>query len=247
METYISKDHYIEPDILLVHKPVGITSFDVIRKLRRILGTRKIGHAGTLDPLAHGLMIIGINTGTKKLTNYLKLPKTYIAEVLVGKSTTTGDLEGDIVQEKYVEKIDMKSADIQTAIDSLLGSHTLAVPLYSAIKVQGKALYAYARAGETPPYIPEKEMTITNIQLLDHYRTADYHVISLRLEVSSGTYIRSLGELLGERMKYPATLKKLYRVSIADYLDREAYHFPKSQKKHRSIVRAIIELLTGKR
>lgn len=247
MKNPFSQKNYIEEDVVLVHKPIGMTSFDIIRKLRPLLGTRKIGHAGTLDPLAYGLMIVGINKGTKKLTHYLKLPKTYIAEVLIGKSTTTGDLEGDTVEEKYVEKIDMKDADIQITVDSLLGSHTLAVPLYSAIKVEGKALYAYARAGETPPYIPEKEMTINSIQVLDNYRMGTHHVVRVRLDVSSGTYIRSLGELLGQKMGYPATLRKLYRGSIADYYDKDAYRFPGNEKKYPSILRAILELLTGKR
>lgn len=237
--------HYIESDILLVHKPAGITSFDVVRKLRHILGIRKIGHAGTLDPLAHGLMIVGIGTGTKKMTQYLKLSKTYIAEILVGKSTTTGDLEGDIVDEKYVEKPDMKPNELEAMVLAMKGSHVLQVPLYSAIKVQGKALYAYAREGKVPPYIPEKEMNIESIQYLDDYRSGNNHVIKMRLEVSSGSYIRTLGEEFGRRIGYPATLKSLYRVAIADYYDKNAYHFSQKTSSRKSIVRAIIELLLG--
>lgn len=239
--------HYIEPDVLLVHKPKGISSFDVIRKLRPILGTRKIGHAGTLDPLAWGLMIIGVDTGTKKLTQYLKLPKTYIAEILVGESTTTGDLEGDIVEEKFVDRNEIKTNELEFQVLSMKGEHTLQVPLYSAIKVQGKALYSYARAGETPPYIPEKEMNITAIQMLDSYRTGTHHVVKVRIEVSSGTYIRTLGEEFGRRVGYPATLKSLYRVKIDDFKDADAYHFPKKKKTFKSMTRAIIELLFGKK
>jgi tRNA pseudouridine55 synthase len=247
MKSSIKSKHYIESDILLVHKPKGISSFDVIRKLRRITGIRKIGHGGTLDPLAHGLMIVGIETGTKKLTNYLKLPKTYIAEILVGKSTTTGDLEGEIVEERYVEKTDMKTADIESILADMKGSHSLQVPLYSAIKVQGKALYAYAREGITPPYIPEKEMTINTIQYLDDYRSGTHHVVKVRLDVSSGSYIRTLGEEFGRRISYPATLKSLYRVSIGGFYDRDAYHFPSQKKLRKSIPRAIIEMLFGKK
>ncbi|MFT7327855.1 MAG: tRNA pseudouridine55 synthase [Crocinitomicaceae bacterium] len=239
--------NYFEPDILLVHKPVGISSFDVIRRLRVILGIRKIGHAGTLDPLAHGLMIVGIGTGTKKLTDYLKQDKTYIAEILVGKSTTTGDLEGEIVKEVYVEKTDMNSSNIEMELIHMKGSHTLQVPLYSAIKVQGKALYAYARAGQKPPYIPEKEMNIKSIQYMDDYRSGKYHIIQVRLNVSSGSYIRTLGEEFGRRVGYPATLKGLYRISIGEHLDKNAYHFPSRKKPYHGIVRAIIELLFGKK
>jgi len=223
----IPQKHYIEPDVLLVHKHKGITSFDVIRRLRPILKTRKIGHAGTLDPLASGLMIIGINKGTKKLNNYLKLSKTYLADILIGKSTTTGDLEGGIIEQKYVEKSDMKKSDLELVVDSMKGSHTLKVPLYSAIKVQGKALYKYAREGKTPPYIPEKEMTISAIHMLDSYRSGEEHVVRVRISVSSGTYIRALGEEFGRRIAYPATLKSLYRISIDTYNDADAFHFKK--------------------
>lgn len=238
--------HYIESDVLLVHKPVGISSFDVIRKLRRILGIRKIGHAGTLDPLASGLMIVGIQTGTKKLTEYLKKNKTYIAEILVGKSTTTGDLEGDVVNERYVEKGDFNSSEIESDVLEMKGSHVLKVPLYSAIKVQGKALYAYARAGESPPYIPEKEMNILSIQYLDDYRSDNYHIVKVRIEVSSGSYIRTLGEEFGRRVGYPATLKSLYRVSIDNYYDKNAYHFSTKKRQDSNWLRAIIKLLFGK-
>lgn len=242
----ISQKHYIEPDVLLVHKPVGMSSFDVIRRLRPVLGTRKIGHAGTLDPLASGLMILGINKGTKKLTQYLKLPKTYIAKICIGVSTTTGDAEGDIVDEKYVEKNDSKYDDLEDAVISMKGSYTLQVPLYSAIKVQGKALYQYAREGKTPPYIPEKEMTITAIQLLDSYRRGQYQIVTVRVEVSSGTYVRTLGEEFGRRIGYPASLIGLQRISIDRYLDADAYRFPR-KKAVRNWIRDIIKLLFGKR
>lgn len=239
--------NYIESDVLLVHKPKGMSSFDVIRKMRPLLGTRKIGHAGTLDPLASGLMILGINSGTKKLTHYLKLSKTYIAEILIGKSTTTGDLEGDIIEEKFVERNDVHDDEMEYQIMQMKGSYTLAVPLYSAIKVQGKALYAYARAGETPPYIPEKEMNITAIQFLDSYRTGIHHVVKVRVEVTSGTYIRTLGEEFGKRIGYPATLKSLYRVKISEFKDTDAFHFSRKKKPYPGIVRAIINLLFVKK
>jgi len=245
-KSIIHPKHYIEPDVLLVHKDVGMSSFDVVRKLRRILGIRKIGHAGTLDPLASGLMIVGIATGTKKLTNYLKFPKTYIAEVLVGKSTTTGDLEGEIVDEKIVYKADMNVADVEAIVIAMKGAHTLQVPLYSAIKVQGRALYDYARSGDKPPYIPEKEMNINAIQMLDAYHSDKYYIIKLRIDVSSGTYIRVLGEELGRRLGYPATLKGLYRVSIGEHKDTSAYRFSsKKNKKQPNIIRAIMKLLFG--
>jgi tRNA pseudouridine55 synthase len=217
------KDNYIEEDVLLVHKPKGITSFDVIRKLRKLLNIKKIGHAGTLDPLAHGLMIVGIGSGTKKMESYLKLPKTYLAEIIIGKSTSTGDLEGDITDQKVVYKAEVKERDIEDVLDSMLGTYDYQVPLYSAIKVEGKPLYWYARNNQEPPRIPTKEMTITNIQLLDHYPSGKEYIIKVRMSVSSGSYIRTLAEEIGKRIGYPATLKDLYRVSIDKYKDQDAY------------------------
>ena len=247
MKSPIPQKHYIEPDVLLVHKPVGITSFGVVGKLRKILGIRKIGHAGTLDPLARGLMIVGIGSGTKKMNHYLKLPKTYIAEILVGKSTTTGDLEGEIVEEKLVSKSDFKAKELENEVLQMKGLHTLQVPLYSAIKVQGKALYKYAREGKEPPYIPEKEMNISSIQFLDTYHyNRKYQIVQVRIEVSSGSYIRTLGEEFGRRIGYPATLNSLYRVSIDTYHDTDAYHFSPKKNNSQNILRAIIDLLFGR-
>jgi len=161
-------------NIILVDKPKGITSFDVIRILRKKLGIRKMGHAGTLDPLASGLMIIGINDGTKKMTDFLKLPKTYIADILLGKRSETGDMEGKIVEEKSASHI-ITDKMIRTAVDGFSGKHSLPVPMYSAIKVGGQPLYAIARkleAGknltkkESDAIPPIKEMEVLSVKLL---------------------------------------------------------------------------------
>ncbi len=219
----IPEHAYIEEDVLLVHKPVGMSSFDVIRRLRPILGIRKLGHAGTLDPLAHGLMIIGIQSGTKKMDDYLKLPKVYTASIILGKSTTTGDQEGEVLEEKAVIKADIKANDLEAVVLGMQGEHSLTVPIYSAIKVEGRPLYWYARNNQEPPYIPKKPMNIESIQLLDHYKSGDTYIVSIRFEVSSGSYIRTLAEEFGKRMGYPASLKSLYRVSIGQYQDQHAY------------------------
>lgn len=201
-------------NILLVDKPKGITSFDVIRILRKQMGIRKMGHAGTLDPLASGLMIIGVEKGTKKLNNFLKLPKVYEAEVLLGKKTTTGDMEGEILESKKVENVDIEN--VEKVLKEITGKITLPVPIYSAIKIKGKALYKHARKGtEIKP--PEKEMEIFWTKLKDNYKDGDYHVLVLELEVASGTYIRSIAEELGKRLGFPATLKNLRRTKIGEF------------------------------
>lgn len=208
-------------NIILVDKPKGITSFDVIRKLRKKLGIKKMGHAGTLDPLASGLMIIGIYQGTKLLDQYLKLPKTYYAEILLGKSTDTGDLEGQILSTKKItEKI--QESDIEEILRSLIGTQSFQVPIYSAIKVDGKPLYWYARQGIAPPRIPTKDMEIRTLSLLDSYKSDDFWVLNIRCDVGSGTYIRVLAEEIGKRIGYPATLRNLRRTQIGDFSIHDA-------------------------
>ncbi len=239
-------ENKLPQNILLVDKPKGITSFDVIRILRKKLGIWKMGHAGTLDPLASGLMIIGINDGTKKMTEFLKLPKTYVAEILLGKKSETGDMEGKIIEEKSAEHItdDM----IEEVVKNFIGKHFLAVPMYSAIKVGGKPLYSIARkmeAGKTltekesTAVAPVKEMEVISIKLtsvspcltknpesahqtwiLNQVQNDDkIKTISLQVEirVSSGSYIRTLVEELGTRLGVPAMTINLRRTSIGDY------------------------------
>jgi tRNA pseudouridine55 synthase len=220
----------MEQNILLVDKPKGITSFDVIRILRKKLGIRKMGHAGTLDPMASGLMIIGVNEGTKKMNEFLKLPKVYIAEVLLGKKTDTGDLEGRAIEEKEVENFSEEK--ISEVVAGMLGKHVLPVPMYSAIKIGGRPLYKLARKKEkgselteeekniTPPV---KEMEVLSVQLL----SVEGAIIKIEMEVSSGTYIRTLGEELGRRLGYPATLAGLRRTKIGEFLIKGAMSLEK--------------------
>ena len=215
--------HQIHEGVFLVHKPKEISSFALLRRLWNVCETRKIGHAGTLDPLASGLMIVGVGPGTKNIAQFVKLSKTYLVELILGKSTSTGDLEGDITEKKIVYKSDIAEYDIEKTVVGMLGTHTLEVPMYSAIKVQGKALYKYARNNQVLDEIPRKEMQVLMIQLLDHYPRTNEYVIKLRMEVSSGSYIRTLVEEFGRRMGYPATTMELYRLSIAEYLDQDAY------------------------
>lgn len=235
MKTLENK-HFIEDDIILVHKPIGISSFGLVAKMRKILDTRKIGHAGTLDPLASGLMILGINKGTKKMKDYVGLDKVYLAEIVIGRSTTTGDAEGDIVAEKQPHKTDMRESDLERALDSLLGEYYFPAPIYSAVKVLGKPLYKYAREGIEPPFIPEKKMHLKKVILLDLYKSGDIYIAKIRAEVGSGTYIRTLAEEFGKKIGYPASLNKLYRLSIGKYLDTDAFHMKSVQGKKYDIL-----------
>ncbi|MCB9809298.1 tRNA pseudouridine(55) synthase TruB [Candidatus Nomurabacteria bacterium] len=221
--TPVLQPYMIEPDILLVDKPSGISSFDVIRILRRNLGIRKMGHAGTLDPLASGLMIVGIQTGTKKLTHYLKLPKEYIATIQLGSATTSGDTEGETIC--ILDNFDIPTEkQIQEVLTSLLGEHDIVPPVYSAIKVDGRPLYWYARKNTCPIFMPTKHMGVTDIEFLSLQNDQQgVWKISCRIAVTSGTYIRSLAELVGQGLGIPATLSALRRVRIESWDVRNAF------------------------
>jgi tRNA pseudouridine55 synthase len=202
------------PEFILVDKPKGITSFDVIRKLRKIYPGVKMGHAGTLDPRATGLMIIGLNKGTKLLDRFLKLQKTYEAEILLGVSTDSGDMDGSVLLEKDCSTVLDK--DIENKISSLVGSHMLPVPVYSAIKKNGKPLYAYARRGIAVE-VPVKPMTVIALNIQDIREENGKKYVRVIFDVTSGTYIRSLAEELGRHLGVPATLSELRRLSIGEY------------------------------
>ena len=211
------QQYLIEPDVLLVDKPSGPSSFDVIRFLRRETGIRKMGHAGTLDPLATGLMILGIQSGTKKLTQYLKLPKTYIATIQLGIATTSGDTEGEIMREQNITT-PPEEILVQEVIKSLVGEHEIIPPVYSALKVNGKPLYVYARKNTCPIFMPIKHMGVTDAQFIAYEKDIEGKCqITCELAVTSGTYIRSLAEMVGERLGVPATLSALRRTVIGSH------------------------------
>ncbi len=201
-------------DILFIDKPKGITSFDVIRRLRKKLGIRKMGHAGTLDPLATGLLVIGVNEGTKKLKDLIGLPKTYETEILIGRRTTTGDMEGEVVEEKKVESL--KIDEVVKVLEEMVGVLKLPVPVYSAIKKEGKPLYKYARQGKEVD-VPVKEMNIYGVELLDVVCDGGECVLSVRMDVGSGTYVRSVAEEVGKRLGFPATVKELRRTKVGEF------------------------------
>jgi tRNA pseudouridine55 synthase len=232
------------PDILLIDKLKGMTSFDVVYKVRRKLNPKpkkdevtadsepwvrlKVGHAGTLDPLATGLMIIGVGKGTKKLTELVKLDKEYIAEVRIGESRTTGDLEGDIMKEQVVESI--AHEEIISVVESLVGTLCLPVSAYSAIKIDGKPMYKRAREaekkGEVVTDVPVRDMTVYEAEVLNIENTEigvkARVVVTVRFSVASGVYVRSLGEELGKRLGYPATLQNLRRTKVGEFCIEDA-------------------------
>src|SRR3989344_4717876 len=205
--------------LFLIDKPKGVTSFWVIKVLRQKLGIKKIGHAGTLDPLASGLMLVGVGTGTKALHDLIKLPKVYEVVVLLGIKTSTGDMEGEILERKEVA--DITNEKVEEALKSLVGKTKFKVPAYSAIKVGGKRLYKLARRGRVVD-LPEREMEVLNAELLALNDKEGLYLAKIIFEVGSGAYIRSLAEELGRRLGYPATLGDLRRLKIGEYRVEDA-------------------------
>lgn len=200
--------------IVFVDKPKGISSFDVVRILRKKLGVRKIGHAGTLDPLASGLMIMGIGEGTKKLAGYLRLPKRYEVEIIIGESRTTGDMEGEIISSATVAKLDKRK--LKKILKDMQGELELSVPKYSAIKVGGERLYKKARRGEMFT-APKKVMKLYKIKLKGVRKELHKYTIFVRMDVGSGAYVRSITEEIGSRLGYPAVTKEIRRTKIGKY------------------------------
>ena len=213
-----------DSELLLIDKPAGKTSMDVIRVLRRKLGIKKIGHAGTLDPLATGLMLVGIGPGTKKLTELVKLDKEYVAEIRIGERRSTGDLEGTILEEKEV--LGLAKETVEQALKSMPGTLTLSVSAYSAIKVDGVPMYKKARQaekkGEVVDDVPTRDMRVDEAELLSYEIGGGRAVVTVRFTVGSGTYVRSLAEELGRRLNYPATLQNLRRTKVGEFDIKDA-------------------------
>ena len=210
----------IPPSIILIDKPLGITSFDVIRELRKELKVKKIGHAGTLDPLASGLMIVGVEAGTKLLHEYQMLPKIYEALICVGERTTTSDKEGEVIESCVVDALDAKI--VEKELQGMQGVLRLPVSIYSAIKKGGEEFYKKARRGEHPvPPVRDMEVFEANLRELCEKRDERMY-LKVTFSVGSGTYIRSLAEELGRRLGYPARLENLRRVQVGDFRVEQA-------------------------
>ncbi len=207
------------PEILLVDKPSGVTSFGLLGMLRREFGKRKMGHAGTLDPLATGLMIVGVEAGTKKLKDYVGLDKEYEAEILIGESRTTGDMAGEVVTSCVVEALD--TSNVQEVLVGMTDVLRLPVSAYSAMKRGGVPMYVYAykaeRDGSKIPAVPIRDMEVFETECKGVKCDGGTCVVSVRFRVGSGTYIRSLAEELGKRLGYPAVLYSLRRTKIGDF------------------------------
>ncbi|MGG0718788.1 tRNA pseudouridine(55) synthase TruB [Robertmurraya massiliosenegalensis] len=203
--------------ILPLYKPKGMTSHDCVFKLRKILRMKRIGHTGTLDPEVDGVLPICIGRATKVAEYITGAGKTYVGEVTVGFSTTTEDAGGDIVEEN-LEKKSYSRDEILSVLANLSGEITQTPPMFSAVKVNGKRLYEYARQGLEVER-PSRKVTIYSIELLDEREQFEGDVIRFRFQVScsKGTYIRTLAVMIGEMLGYPAHMSQLTRIKSASF------------------------------
>lgn len=203
-----------EDAVLLIDKPAGITSFGVVARVRRRLSQElgkkaKVGHTGTLDPFATGLMIIVTGKECRNAMQYSKLDKEYEATIRLGQTSTTGDPEGEITD--FSDAIPSLEA-LEAALEQFKGEITQRPPMYSAIKINGRRAYDLARKGEVVE-MPERQVTIYALELLDY----TYPEVHIRVHVSSGTYIRTLAEDLGTVLGTGAYCSELRRTKVADF------------------------------
>lgn len=197
--------------VLCVDKPLGITSHDVVNRIRRLAGLRRVGHAGTLDPLATGVLLLCLGRSTRLIEYLVGHNKLYETTVRLGQTTTTYDAEGDIVAERPYAHLTL--SQINDALKPFRGPIQQRPPLYSAIKQGGQPLYKLARQGEQDVERPYRAVTIHELSLLNW----EPPILSLRIACSSGTYIRSLGHDLGEALNCGGHLTGLRRLAIGDF------------------------------
>lgn len=208
-----------EDDVLLVDKPAGITSFGVVARVRRRLSEQlgkkaKVGHTGTLDPFATGLMIIVTGKECRNAMNYSKLDKEYEATIRLGQTSSTGDPEGELTN---VSGDQPQLSDIQEAVKQFVGDIKQRPPMFSAIKINGRRAYDLARKGEVVE-MPERNVTVHSLQILSY----DYPELKIRVHVSSGTYIRTIAEDIGLALRTGAYCSELRRTKVGKWSVQDA-------------------------
>ena len=201
--------------IFNIYKPVGWTSFDVVKKIRGITKEKKVGHAGTLDPFAGGVLIIGTNSDTKKLGKISGTIKSYRAELQLGEETDTLDLDGKVVNTKPVPILDKDL--IKSVLNHFIGKYKQIPPMYSAKKVNGVRLYKLARKNKTIDRKPV-EVNIIDLTLND----IQDKQIDFSVTCSKGTYIRVLGQDIAKKLGTEGHLTKLMRISVGDFVVQDS-------------------------
>ena len=201
--------------ILIVNKSDGFTSRDVVNKLSKVFNTKKIGHTGTLDPIAKGVLVVVLGKYTKLCEDLTQTYKEYIATFKLGILTDTLDITGNIIDEK---SCNVSEEEIRSVIASYKGVYDQEVPIYSSVKINGRKLYEYARNGENV-VLPKREVDIKNIEVLD----INKDIVKIKCLVSKGTYIRSLIRDIGESLNTHATMTDLIRTKQGIFDIKDSY------------------------
>lgn len=214
--------------IIVVNKPAGITSRDVVNKLCKKFNTKKIGHTGTLDPIAQGVMVVCIGKATKLVELLIANDKEYIATVKLGILTDTLDIDGNIIKE---EKIKVTEHDLNTVLKSFIGEYEQDVPIYSAVKIRGKKLYEYARENRKID-LPKRKVKIYDIKLIE----LNENEYKFKVKVSKGTYIRSLIKDINDKLNIIGSMSNLVRTKQGTFDIESAYEMDEIENNNYKIL-----------
>ena len=216
-----------KPGLVIVDKPAGMTSHDVVSKLRRAFSTRKVGHAGTLDPMATGVLVVGIERGTRFLAHMVASTKAYDATIRLGAATSTDDAEGEVISTTDASGLDHSA--ILAEIANLTGDIMQKPTKVSAIKIDGKRAHERVRDGEEVD-IPARPVTVSVFDVLDYRVDGEFYDLDVRVHCSSGTYIRALARDLGNALQVGGHLTALRRTEVGPFTLNDATPLSKLQE-----------------
>ena len=228
--------------IIVINKEKGCTSHDIVYKIRKMFNT-KVGHTGTLDPNATGVLPILLGKGTKISKYLIEHDKEYEVVLQLGVKTTTADEEGEIIEEKEVLKESLEQLEIERILKSFIGKIKQMPPKYSAIKVNGRKLYEYARKGQEVEIKP-REVEIYNIEITNIQK--EKKQIEFKVSCSKGTYIRTLCEDIAEKMRTVGYMKELKRTKVGDFNIEQAITLGQLQEKENIKIITIEEMFKDK-
>ncbi|MCA9398707.1 MAG: tRNA pseudouridine(55) synthase TruB [Candidatus Omnitrophica bacterium] len=211
--------------ILVINKPDGMTSHDVVAKMRKKFNIKKVGHAGTLDPLATGVLVILLGKATKLFDEFIAFDKAYRATMVLGTITDTADTEGAVIEQRPYH--DVSEKDLEKVFPDFTGDLKQIPPMYSAVKYKGKKLYELARQGITVEREP-RPVTIHQLKILN----VNFPEVEFYMECSKGTYVRQLAVDIGERLGCGACISQIERVKVGHYNIKEAVNIEDVNESH---------------
>jgi len=204
----------VGPGLLVVDKPAGMTSHDVVARVRRLVGTRKVGHAGTLDPMATGVLVVGVEKATRLLGHLTLTVKSYDATIRLGESTSTDDAEGETLTTASAG--DVTDDDVRSAVKAFIGDIEQRPAAVSAVKVDGRRAYARVRAGEQVD-LPARPVTVHDLDVHEVRRAGEHLDVDVSVRCSSGTYVRAIARDLGEALGVGGHLTALRRTAVGPF------------------------------